>query len=140
MNNLSDIFKLLSITTTQMIAHIYSYFKVVLSKKPSFQSYNSPVDMCSTTFFSIAFLCRFFGLIPLLHCSGSFSQVFPWCCSRCHASQPERITRHLQTLSFGIDITYRGLVKALLPFDFINTSGHSTRSFYTSLLSVGCSP
>ena len=69
-----------------------------------------------------------------------FPKFFPWRRSRRHASQPERITRHLQTLSFGIDITYRGLVKALLPFDFINTSGHSTRSFYTSLLSIGYSP
>ena len=34
-------------------------------------------------------------------------------------------------LLFDIDITYRGSVKALLPFDVINTSGHSTRSFYT---------
>ena len=31
-------------------------------------------------------------------------------------------------------------LKALLPFDFVNTSGHSTRSFYTCLLSVGYSP
>ena len=54
--------------------------------------------------------------------------------------QPEWIMRHLQTLSFDINIVYCGSVKDLFPFDFINTPCHSTPSFCPSLLSIGYSP
>ena len=73
-----------------------------------------------------------------------FPKFFPWRRSRRHASQGLSGSRVPDTYRcyrlIGINITYRDSVKALLPFDFMNTSSHSTCSFYTCLLSIGYSP
>ena len=92
-------------------------FKFVLSKKPSFQSYKSPVNTCSTDNFLVhCYYLLLLRLNPLfIIVLAPFPKFFPWRCSRRHALQPERITRHLQTLSFGIHITYCGLVKLSYP-------------------------
>ena len=61
------------------------------------------------------------SVLPLRNRFGSFSRVISY-----HIAQPE-VTRHVQASPFGIDIAYQtlaaALLKAFLPFDFVNTSG-----------------